>query len=144
MGRVAALGSAAARVGVAQVIGLLGFDYDTLPPRAREKVRAGSATADYVRSYLDEFVQGGASGAEAASLDDFGSKPLVVLTAGVGGDPVHSAAQEHLASLSSNSVHRVIDGASHAALILKEEYAASTTQAILEVVESLRNGIPLN
>ena len=115
------------------------FGYDSLPSRSRDEVRASSATANYVASYIDEYVQANASVAEAASLSDFGDKPLIVLTAGVGSDAAHSASQDHLATLSSNSVHRVIDGASHPDLILEKKYAAATTQAILDVVASVRN-----
>lgn len=93
---------------------------------------------------IDEYVQGNASVAEAASVSDFGDKPLIVLTAGVGSDEAHLASQDHLATLSSNSAHRVIDGADHPALILEKKYAASTTQAILDVVGSVRSSSPLD
>ena len=136
MGRISALGAASARVGLARLVGY--FGYDSLPSRSRDEVRAGSATANYVGSYIDEYVQGNASVAEAASLTDFGGKPLIVLTAGVGSDAAHSASQDHLATLSGNSVHRVIDGASHADLILEKKYAAATTEAILDVVSAAR------
>jgi len=36
--------------------------------------------------------------------------------------------------LSTNSVHRVIDGATHAELVADEDAAAATSQAILDVV----------
>ena len=38
-----------------------------------------------------------------------------------------SAAQNHLATLSTNSVHRVIDGATHEALIADEDAAATSS-----------------
>jgi hypothetical protein len=41
------------------------------------------------------------------------------------------------------SVHRVIDGATHDSLIADEEDAAATTQAILDVVSSVRSAGPL-
>jgi hypothetical protein len=41
--------------------------------------------------------------------------------------------------LSTNSVHRVIAGASHEDLVANEEDAAATTQAILDVVASVRS-----
>jgi hypothetical protein len=44
-----------------------------------------------------------------------------------------------MARLSTNSVHRVIDGAAHEDLIGNEEDAAATTQAILDVVSSVRS-----
>jgi hypothetical protein len=43
-----------------------------------------------------------------------------------------------MATLSTNSVHRVIDGAAHEDLVTDEEDAAATTQAILDVVASVR------
>ena len=65
---------------------------------------------------------------------------MVVLTAGSGSDAAHLAAQNELATLSTNSVHRVIDGAAHEALVADEDAAAATTQAILDVVSSVRSG----
>ena len=48
-----------------------------------------------------------------------------------------------MARLSTNSVHRVIAGAAHEDLIANEEDAAATTQAILDVVASVRTREPL-
>jgi electron transfer flavoprotein alpha/beta subunit len=80
---------------------------------------------------------------EAASLRDFADKPLIVLTAGSGSAAGWSAKQDALATLSTNSAHRVIDGATHASLISDEEDAVATTQAILDVVASVRREGPL-
>jgi hypothetical protein len=44
-----------------------------------------------------------------------------------------------MARLSTNSEHRVIAGASHEDLVGDEEDAAATTQAILDVVASVRS-----
>jgi hypothetical protein len=88
-------------------------------------------------------MQGSASADQAASLGDFGDKPLVVLTAGSGSDAAWKAAQDDLAGLSTNSAHRVIDGATHNDLVMDEDAAAATSQAILDVVSSVRSGRPL-
>jgi hypothetical protein len=45
--------------------------------------------------------------------------------------------------LSTNSAHRVIAGATHDSLISDEHDAAVTTQAILDVVASVRSVGPL-
>lgn len=50
------------------------------------------------------------------------------------------AAQDRLAQLSTNSAHRVIAGASHQSLVADRDGAAATTQAILDVVSSVRSG----
>jgi pimeloyl-ACP methyl ester carboxylesterase len=141
MGRVSALVSMSARLGLGRLYGQ--FSFGGLPPRSRDEVRASVATATNLRSTIDEFVQASTSIDQAASLGDFADKPLIVLTAGSGHDAAWSAAQNHLATLSTNSVHRVIDGATHEALIADEEDAAATTQAILDVVSSVRSAGPL-
>jgi pimeloyl-ACP methyl ester carboxylesterase len=139
--RVSALVSASARLGVARLYGRVASS--GLPPRSRDEVRAAVATASNLRSTIDEYVQGNASIAQAAALRDFGAKPLVVLTAGSQHDAAWTASQNHLATLSTNSVHRVIDGATHEALIGNEKDTAATTHAILDVVSSVRTERPL-
>ena len=81
----------------------------SLPPQSEGEVRANIATASNLGSTIDEYVQANASTQEAAALRDFADKPLVVLTAGIGNDATHAAAQDQLATLSTNSAHRVID-----------------------------------
>ncbi len=130
MSRVSALLSSSARLGLGRLIADL--DYGST-----------AATARHLQSTFDEYMQGGASADQAASLRDFGDKPLVVLTAGSGSDAAWMTAQEDLASLSTNSVHRVIDGATHSDFVLEKDDAAVTSQAILDVVSSVRRGSPL-
>jgi pimeloyl-ACP methyl ester carboxylesterase len=136
MRRVSALVSTAARLGLARLYAQ--SDFGSLPPRSRDEVRASVATASTLRSTIDEYVQATASTEQAAALRDFADKPLIVLTAGSGHDAAWSAAQNRMATLSTNSVHRIVDGASHEDLIVDEDDAA-TTQAILDVVASVRS-----
>jgi hypothetical protein len=141
MGRVSALLSSSARLGLGRLIGQL--DGGSLPPRARDEARASAATASHLQSTIDEYIQGSASADQAASLGDFADRPLVVLTAGSGSDAEWKAAQDDLASLSANSAHRVVDGAIHGEMIVDEDAAAATTQAILDVISSVRSAGPL-
>jgi hypothetical protein len=139
-GRVSALASSSARLGLPRLVATLAGS--GLPPRSRDEVNAKTATAGSLRSTIDEYLQ--ASTAEqAAALTDFADKPLVVLTAGSGHDADETAAQNHLATLSTNSVHQVIAGATHVSLIDEQRDAAATTRAILDVASSVRNGKPL-
>jgi pimeloyl-ACP methyl ester carboxylesterase len=141
MGRVSALVSSSARLGLGRLFATLAGS--GLPPRSRDEVSAKMATVSSVRSTIDEYVQGSAA-RQAAALTDFGDKPLVVLTAGSGhDDAAWTAAQNHLATLSTDSVHRVVAGATHAGLVGDEEYAAATSQAVLDVVSSVRSARPL-
>jgi pimeloyl-ACP methyl ester carboxylesterase len=137
MSRVSALVSTSARLGLGRLYAQ--FAIGSLPPRSRDEVRASVATASTLRSTIDEYVQATASSEHAAALGDLADKPLIVLTAGRGHDAAWSAAQNRLARLSTNSVHRVIAGAAHEDLIGNEEDAVATTQAILEVVASVRS-----
>ena len=137
MGRVAALMSSSARLGLGRLYGQ--FALGSLPPRSRNEVRASVATPSTLRSTIDEYVQAAASVEQAAALGDFADKPLIVLTAGRGHDAAWSAAQNRLARLSTNSVHRVIAGAAHQDLVANQDDAAATTQAILDVVASVRS-----
>ena len=78
--RVATLISTAGRLGLTRLYAPVeGAD---LPPASRSELRASLSTGRNLRSFIDEFAQANASMAEAASFTDFGSKPLVVLTAG--------------------------------------------------------------
>jgi hypothetical protein len=88
-------------------------------------------------------MRGTASMQEAASLRDFAGNPLIVLTAGE-----HPASwmttQKEMLTLSTNSAHQVVTGASHTDMVLEEKYAAVTAQAILADVDSVRNHRPLS
>ncbi|HEY2879484.1 alpha/beta hydrolase [Nocardioides sp.] len=140
LARVSVLASTSARLGVGRLFGL---GYGSLPEQSADEVSAKIATSTSLRSTIDEFLQASASEHEAASLTEFGDKPLVVLTAGSGSDAAWMAAQNQTVSLSTNSVHRVVDGASHPDLILKQADAAVTAQAINDVVTSVRTNQPL-
>jgi len=139
--RLAALASIPARLGLVRVVGQL-FD-DGLPPRAGGEVQAGTTTAGSLRSTIDEYGNASASTQQAAALRDFADKPLVVLSAGVGHDAAWSTAQNHLATLSTNSAQHVVDAATHETLVADQEHAATTTQAILQVVAAVRSGGPV-
>ena len=138
---VSALLSSTARLGVGRL--LARADYGSLPSQARDEARASLATVSHFQSTIDEYLLANASTKQAAALTDLAGKPLVVLTAGSGSSAGWMADQDLLATLSTNSAHRVIEGAKHAALLHDEQYAAQTTQAILDVISSVKNDAPL-
>lgn len=140
--RAAALASAAARVGLGRLYATL--TVADLADRERDAVRASTATPGTLRSTIEEYARASDSMAQAASLHTFGDKPLMVLTAGVGSAADWPQKQERLAALSTDSVHRVVADASHEGLVADPVHAATTSQAILAVVESLRAGTPLS
>jgi pimeloyl-ACP methyl ester carboxylesterase len=139
MGRISALLSSVTELGVGRLLS----GYDSLPPRSAEEAEATGPSASNWQSTFDEYLQAGTSAGQAAALQDFGDKPLVVLTAGSGSDADWMAAQDDMATFSTNSAHRVVDGATHGDLLLEESAAAAVTQAILDVVSSIRDDEPL-
>jgi len=114
-----------------------------LPPQSEAESQANLATGSNLRSFVDEFVQANASATEAAAFTDFGAKPLVVLTAGTGSDAALVASHVRLAAMSTNSVHRVVDGATHQELLADENDSTATSKAVLDVVAAVRNATPL-
>jgi pimeloyl-ACP methyl ester carboxylesterase len=117
LGRLSALVTGLARLGLAHAAGVTPGD---------------------VRSTIDEYVHANAAMAQAAALRDLGGKPLVVLTAGRDHDPAWTVAQDRLATLSTDSVHRTVADADHSGLVGTEHGAAATSQAILDVVSAVR------
>ena len=140
VGRFATVASLSARVGLARLYG--NFVGGTLPARSEELLRYDTAQASTVRSVVEEYLRGGGS-RQAASLRDFGDKPLFVLTAGVGSSASWMTAQQKSTTLSTNSVREVVDGANHQGLEDNKAYAAHITRAVLDVVTSVRDDKPL-
>ncbi|WP_411720802.1 alpha/beta fold hydrolase [Mycetocola sp.] len=122
MKRLSALGAGAARLGLGLVVGV--------------------DKPSHLRGTIDEYLHAGTFAQQAADLTDFSDTPLVVLTAGTGSQPGWDAAQEALASLSTNTLHRVIAGATHASLISDRDNAAATAQGILDAVSAVRIASP--
>ncbi len=136
--RVSTLVSTSARLGLTRLYAPV--EGAGLPPESRNELRASLSTGSNLRSFIDEFAQANASMAEAASFTDFGAKPLVVLTAGNGSDADLIASHQRIAAMSTNSVHRIVDGASHEELIADKDDSAATTQGVLDVVAAIRAG----
>ncbi|MDQ3880753.1 MAG: alpha/beta hydrolase, partial [Chloroflexota bacterium] len=63
--------------------------------------------------------------------------------AGSGSDAEWFAQQDALATLSTDSVHRVVEGVDHVGIVADDDGAAATARAILDVVSSIRTGRPL-
>ncbi len=80
---------------------------------------------------------------QAQSLTDLAARPLIVLTAVREQQAGWTSAQNDLATLSQNSVHRLASGETHASLLEGDAGAALSSQAIRDVVRSVRAGMPL-
>ncbi len=80
--------------------------------------------------------------AQPGGPGSLGNKPLAVVTAGAS-EPGWLEQQDDLVTLSSDSKHRVVEGATHTSLLYDRSDAQATGAAIVEVVAAVRNGRPL-
>ena len=78
-----------------------------------------------------------------ATLLALGARGGLVVTAGRGHDETWLAAQDKLATLSTNSQHRIVADATHASLVLDKTDAAAASQGIRDVVAAVRSSRPL-
>ena len=102
-----------------------------------------ASTARYLASVIDEFLAGSASVRQAAALTGLDGKPLIVVTADTGHDSTWQAAQDDLARLSTNSLHRVATATTHQSLLDDEGDSTAASQAIADVVASVRSSTRL-
>ena len=80
---------------------------------------------------------------QAAALTNLDDKPLVVVTADTGNAAGWEQTQDQMAALSTNSSHRVAKDTTHASLLYDETDSAAASQAIHDVLRSVRTGSPL-
>jgi len=136
--RVSALFPSLARVGVARLISHA--DSGGLPAEAREMRRVYSSSAHSSRSLRDEFAQLPMALEQAGAVKSLGDLPLIVVTAARDAMAGWLPLQDEMATLSRNSLHRVLPNATHSSLIEDERDALASSEAILEVVQSSRSG----
>ena len=129
------------RLGAARV--LADTSFSDLPPQYRDDARATAASAKEMSGVLDEYGVANRSAPEAGRLRTLDAKPLIVLTAERGSSEGWMADQNKTVTLSTNSLHRVVPGSTHASFIENPDHAAAVTRAIHDMVVSARTGEPL-
>ena len=140
--RLARLGvSLPARLGVVRLLSKLDPASPELPQQQREQIDALTPSTRHVSTYALEFLAPTQT-LRLGSPGSLGNKPLAVVTAGES-EPSWLKQQDELATLSSNSIHRVVKGATHESLLYERSDAQATSAAIDEVVAAVRNDRPL-
>src|SRR5437867_9994353 len=139
--RASALFPSLARLGVFRLVNQ--FAPDPLPVPTRDEERAVISTASLNRIQRDEFAELPMTLKEAAALTTLGDRPLIVVAAAKGAQAGWLPLQDKMTGLSTNSVHRVLPDTDHPGLIHDRAAAAQASQAILDVVASVRSGAPL-
>ena len=135
MRRLFGLASSLSGLGWAQLLGA-GAGAG-LPAPADDQVDAFATTPRSIRGQLEELSILAVSLTQAGQLTDLAGKPLAVVTAGEGQQAGWAAAQDRLATLSTNRLHRVVP-ATHGSLLLDETDSAHSVRAIADVVRSVR------
>ncbi len=113
-----------------------------LPQQQRAQIEAFNSSTQHLVSTTEEFRATPETTAQVRGTGNLGEKPLAVISAGEQ-PPGWLEMQEELASLSPNSVHRVVDGATHVSLLYDKSDAQVTGVAIDQVVEAARTDRPL-
>jgi pimeloyl-ACP methyl ester carboxylesterase len=139
--RVSALEPSAFRFGLGRLINASA--YGGLPAEVRPELRADASKGRTARTNRDEMAVARRSMTQAHALRSLGAKPLIVLTASDGNQAGWRAAQDHMARLSTNSVHRVVPDSTHDSLMEEALDAAKVSQAIDDVVRAVRDSVPL-
>jgi pimeloyl-ACP methyl ester carboxylesterase len=123
-----------------------------LPAQAAIAFKAWLDTTRFMVINAAEFQAQPVSLAQAQAAGSLGALPLFVLTATDHGFPPEQRApleaqwltmQNELAALSTNSVHQVIDGATHGSLQVEQQDALVSSAAIVQVITAARTGQPL-
>ena len=111
-----------------------------LPPEARDEVRVGWSRPSQYRSLRDELVALPQALIESQALASIGDKPLIVVTAEKDAMAGWLPLQEEMTGLSTNSVQRLLPGATHASLTEDDAESQDSVQAVLDVVGAVRSG----
>jgi pimeloyl-ACP methyl ester carboxylesterase len=131
-----------ARLGVVRLLSELDPASPDLPPQQRAQIDALTpSTRQWTTSVLEFLAP--TQTLRLGSQGSLGNKPLAVVTAPKQAEPGWLKQQDDLATLSSNSIHRVVKGATHTSLLYDRSDSQATGAVIEEVVAAERNGRPL-
>jgi pimeloyl-ACP methyl ester carboxylesterase len=128
-----------ARLGIIRLLSKLDPASPELPPKQRAQIDALTPSTRQFTTSVLEFV----APTQTRRLGSLGNKPLAVVTAPKEAEPGWLKRQDKLATLSSNSIHRVVKGATHESLVYDLSDSQATSAAIVEVVAAVRNDRPL-
>jgi len=135
---------ALARLGVMRVMGSLQPALNFPMPYSGEIKASFAASKDW-DAQSAEFLASRTTMTQVNDSGSLGNTPLFVLSPTEHGTPpeqeeLWQSWQLDLAGLSTNSVHKIVEGADHASFWLDAEIAKETITAILQVVEAARTG----
>jgi pimeloyl-ACP methyl ester carboxylesterase len=116
--------------------------HPALPAQQRAQIEAFNSSTHHVATTVEEFRATPQTTAQVRKTGSLGDTPLAVITAGEQSSSWLEM-QDELAALSPNSIHRVVEGATHESLLYDKGDAQVTSAAIQKVVEAVRKDQPL-
>jgi pimeloyl-ACP methyl ester carboxylesterase len=119
-------------------------DFADLPARQHAEIAAAWSSVSYWQSQENSMRLGEAIFQQAQNLGILGDLPLAVITRGEGVDDGWREMQNDLASFSTDSIHITVDGSAHSSLVFNPEHAHIVSRTILQVVDAVQTGKPLN
>jgi pimeloyl-ACP methyl ester carboxylesterase len=129
------------RLGVIRVTNFYPAHPD-LPSQQRAQIEAFNSSTQQVVTTVEEFRATPETSAQVRSMGSLGDKPLAVVSAAEQSSDWLEM-QEELTTLSPNSIHRVVEGATHESLLYDKGDSQLTSAAIEKVVKAVRTGRPL-
>ncbi len=126
------------KLGYVRLTRFLDSHAEGLPARQRTEARVFLSSYDHFKTTLDEFLAWDSICAEVRRARNLGNRPLAVLSAGRNLLPGSLELQGELAALSSDSMHRLVTGATHVTLVTHKEYAMRVVDAIRQIVEKVK------
>ena len=141
-----------ARIGLLRLASYLGVmpGHGDLPSPQAEAFDAWQATNQFYDTLkAQQLARYDTSAQVLAAEEQLGDLPMIVLSPSQPGQDapkrqVWTEVNASIAASSANGVHRVVIGTDHMGLAVKQEYAAVTAEAILEMVAAVRGERPLN
>jgi pimeloyl-ACP methyl ester carboxylesterase len=135
------------RLGVMRVMGLM-QPASGLPTPYSDALKASFAATKDWDAQSAEFLASLATATQVSESESLDNTPLFVLTATEHGMPpkqeqLWQGWQTELASLSTNSVHQIVEGADHASFWRDPATVKVSVAAILQIIEAARTREPL-
>ena len=137
-----AVSSLAARLGIVRLFYKLSPAPPELPHQQRAQIDALGPSTQQVSTTALELRATPQTTTQARGLRSLGNKPLAIVSAGTQ-EPEWLKLQDDLVTLSSDSTHRVVEGATHTSLLYERNDAQASSAAIVDVVAAVRNDRPL-
>jgi pimeloyl-ACP methyl ester carboxylesterase len=113
-----------------------------LPAQQRAQIEAFNSSTQQLATTVEEFSATPQTNSQVRSTQSLGDKPLAVVSAGQQ-SPDWLEMQDELAALSPESIHRVVEGATHESLLYDKGDSQVTSATIEQVVDAGRTDQPL-